>query len=277
MSAPETITTADAAAAVSLGAFDGTGVTPPRRARRSTPPAAADPEGTARAVPPAPVDAPVLPARPASRPPAPAPTKATPTDSGPTDSGLGDGGTSDVGPVGTAGDQPQDRTVGAVLDTGGTPKGRAGSGTGSAKRTRGRPTNRAGGQLRRTSKARIPAELVKMLKRRKTSAAACGQRFVISDWVAQAVGDLPTAPGPLLRLLERWAGELNLGLREGEEGWNPVDVFSTGLPPETEMRIWQMVDGLLERDDLAVKRQDLIALAILVRQDREAHDTAVAP
>lgn len=130
-----------------------------------------------------------------------------------------------------------------------------------AKRGRGRP--RQDKEPGRSTSAHLPAGLVDALMLRRLSEQAAGRRFVLSDWVDAAIMSLPTTAKALLRELDRYGSELNIGLVARDDGWKATRLLSLRLSAAADQHLDRAVLELFRGDRNRVTRQDLIGVAIV--------------
>jgi hypothetical protein len=138
-------------------------------------------------------------------------------------------------------------------------------------RKRGRPA-RASGPAR-GSTAALPAEIVETLRLHRMAEAAKGRRFVLNEWVMEAICNLPGSVAALSRLIDEHYDALNIGVVARDPGWKPTAALPLRVSAAADLVLDTARYELYRRDGTRIDRQDLIGVAILVRLTQESPGT----
>ncbi len=115
----------------------------------------------------------------------------------------------------------------------------------------------------RTTTAILPTVIVERIQRLQLDHGVEGRRFIIANFFNTAIDRLPTSAIELERALERYRDQLNIGKRQGEDGWHPESRFTVRIGEAQERSIAIAIRSLYERTGHRHFKQDLWAVALL--------------
>jgi hypothetical protein len=99
--------------------------------------------------------------------------------------------------------------------------------------------------------------------------ASRGRRFVLNEWVMEAIGELPAGAPALIRLIDEHFESLNIGIVARDPGWKSTAALPLRVSAEADRALDTARYELYRRDGTKIDRQDLIGVAILNRLTRE--------
>jgi hypothetical protein len=115
----------------------------------------------------------------------------------------------------------------------------------------------------RATTAQVPTAIYDGLQLRRLEREAQGRGFRIVSFFNAAIAALPTDGAELAHLLSASADELNIGRREGDDGWLPESRLALRVGESQERTVAQATLALWHYTGRRFQKRDLWAFAIL--------------
>jgi hypothetical protein len=115
----------------------------------------------------------------------------------------------------------------------------------------------------RATTAQVPTAIYAGLQLRRLEREAQGRGFRIVTFFNAAIAALPTDAAELAHLLSASANELNIGRREGDDGWLPESRLALRVGESQERTVAQATLALWHYTGRRFQKRDLWAFAIL--------------